>query len=344
MRKFLWVSVFLLFSVLAACSNNNDSKKEEKDAAAQEEDEAPENTYPLTGETASGSIDQRVISVMVNNHSQARPQSGLSKADIVYEFLAEGYITRFLAVYHSDLPENVGPVRSARPYFYEVADGFDALYTYHGAANFINDDIEDSGVDYADGAHYDNDRELFKRTSDRQAPHNSYLITNGLEQLLQSKGYDTEMEIDPLPFSNEMKAEGTSAQQVTVTYDEDETVTYTYDNQKEQYLRESDGEATVDAETNEQIALENVFIVTASHEVIDDEGRRDIDLKSGGKGYLLQNGEQIDVEWKNKDGRILPYKDGKPLPFKPGQTWVNVIPEEPGIVSVNEKGGDTSAD
>ncbi|MCP3028370.1 DUF3048 domain-containing protein [Halobacillus sp. A5] len=352
MRKLLWFSLVLLFSVLAACSNNEsksneaaeEPSQEEKEEPSQGEKEEPPRVYPLTGEETDEDIDQRVVSVMVNNHSQARPQSGLSQADVVYEFLAEGQITRFLALYQSDLPENVGPVRSARPYFYETAEGYDALYTYHGAADFINDDIEESGIDYADGAHYDNDRELFKRTSDRQAPHNSYLITNGLEQLLQSKGYKMEKEIEPLPFSDEADVEGTPAGQVTVTYDENETVTYTYDEDKEQYLRESDGEPTIDAETNEQVALENVLIVQTSHEVIDDAGRREIDLNSGGKGYLLQKGEQLDVEWKNTDGRILPYQNDEPVPFKPGQTWVNVVPDEPGMVSVNEKGGEANAD
>ncbi|MBP2005747.1 DUF3048 domain-containing protein [Halobacillus andaensis] len=334
MRKYVWIGLVLLFSVLAACSNEDSKSKVTDDD--QTEEQSDQSVYPLTGEQTDERVDERVIAVMVNNHTAARPQSGLSKADIVYEFLAEGQITRLLALYQSNLPENVGPVRSARSYYYEVAAGFDALYTYHGAANFINEDIEESGIDYADGAKYDNDRELFKRTTDRQVPHNSYLITSGLEQLLQSKGYATEMEIDPLPFSNENHHEGGQANEVTITYGTNETVTYTYEEEKEQYLRASDGEASVDQETNEQVALDNVLIIQTSHEVIDDEGRRDIDLTSGGKGYLLQNGEQIDVEWKNKDGRILPYQDGELVPFKPGQTWVNVVPEDPGIVSVNE--------
>ncbi|MFG6150020.1 DUF3048 domain-containing protein [Halobacillus sp. B23F22_1] len=334
MRKHVWLGLILLFSILAACSSDNSKSKVTDDD--QSEELADQGVYPLTGEQTDERVDKRVIAVMVNNHTAARPQSGISKADIVYEFLAEGQITRLLALYQSDLPENIGPVRSARSYFYEIAAGFDALYTYHGAANFINKDIEESGIDYADGAKYDNDRELFKRTTDRQPPHNSYLLTSGLEQLLQSKGYATEMAIDPLPFSNENRDEGSQVSEVTITYGPNETVTYTYDLEKEQYLRASDGEASVDKETNEQVALENVLIIHTSHEVVDDDGRRDIDLTSGGKGYLLQNGEQIDVEWKNKDGRILPYQDGELVPFKQGQTWVNVVPEEPGMVSVNE--------
>ena len=74
----------------------------------------------------------RAVAVMVNNHPKARPQSGLNKADIVYEILAEGDITRFLAVFQSEKPENIGPVRSARAYYIELAKGLNALYIAHG--------------------------------------------------------------------------------------------------------------------------------------------------------------------------------------------------------------------
>ena len=69
---------------------------------------------------------------MVNNHPKARPQSGLHKADIVYEILAEGDVTRFLPYFQSEKPENIGPVRSARDYYIDLAKGLNALYIAHG--------------------------------------------------------------------------------------------------------------------------------------------------------------------------------------------------------------------
>src|SRR5699024_5807754 len=99
------------------------------------------HTYPLTGIHADDEVKERIVAVMVNNHKLARPQSGLSKADIVFEILAEGDITRFLALFQSDKPDVVGPVRSARDYYFKLAKQYDALYVYHGAANFVNDMI-----------------------------------------------------------------------------------------------------------------------------------------------------------------------------------------------------------
>src|SRR5699024_11666061 len=98
-----------------------------------------------------------VVSVTVNNHTKERHESRISKADIVYEMLVEGDITRFLALYHSEEPKVVRPVRSAREYYFDLADGYDALYVYHGAADFVNDMIEDRGFDHLNGSKFDDD-------------------------------------------------------------------------------------------------------------------------------------------------------------------------------------------
>ena len=81
---------------------------------------------------SSTEIEGRAVAVMINNHPAARPQSGLHKADIVYELLAEGDVTRFLAIFQSEQPDNIGPVRSARSYYIELAKGYDSLYIAHG--------------------------------------------------------------------------------------------------------------------------------------------------------------------------------------------------------------------
>ncbi|MFC7322662.1 DUF3048 domain-containing protein [Halobacillus campisalis] len=333
MRQFIVIFSAVIFLLLTACSGDGSSEDEHPKEKTSGITTGP--VYPLTGIPAEDEVDERVFSVMVSNSREARPQSGLSKADIVYEILAEGQITRLLALYQSELPEEVGPIRSARPYFAEIAGGYDAVFAYHGAAGFINEGIQSSGIDYADGAKYDNDGILFRRTSDRQAPHNSYLLTDGFEQFLENKGYDSEKDIEPLPFSGGIHLAGEPAGEVTITYHAGETVTFDYDEERGRYLRSSNGVPSIDAENDEPISLSNVFIIKTSHEVVDDKGRREIDLTSGGEGYLLQNGEQINVEWKNVGGRILPYKKDEPVDFLPGRIWVNVIPENTGHVTVD---------
>ena len=132
--KKLTVIIVFLFMFLAACSNNETNKAEENKERESEIEEKPkveekyENVYPLTGIKTNDPVDQRIIGVMVNNHAKARPQTGLSQADIVFEILAEGPITRFLALFQSELPEEIGPVRSAREYYFELAEDYGAIY------------------------------------------------------------------------------------------------------------------------------------------------------------------------------------------------------------------------
>ncbi|MBN9654848.1 DUF3048 domain-containing protein [Halobacillus sp. GSS1] len=344
MRK-LTIFSLLIVLLLTACNEKagaaQPGETKEKETAVEKQIETEENvtvdekeeteqayteTFPLTGEPAVDKADHRALAVMVNNHPKARPQSGLSQADIVYEILAEGQITRFLALFHSEIPDTIGPVRSARPYYFKIADGFDALYAYHGASTAINQQVASSGIDYLDGAMYDNNGWLFQRSSDRSAPHNSYLLTEGVEQAAATKGYDAEEAPETLSFTEKDSFDGTPVDDVQVTYGSRTNVRFTYDSEKEQFLRSSDGEPTIDRLNEERVAVENVWIIETGHQIIDGAGRRAIDLTSGGNGYLLQKGQMKEVEWKNVDGRLLPYKDGSPQAFTPGKTWVNIIP------------------
>src|SRR5690625_550991 len=150
-------------------------------------DQTSKNTFPLTGINTDEGANRRAVGVMINNHPSARPQSGLSQADIVFEMLAEASITRFLALFQSEQPNMVGPVRSAREYYFELANDYDALYVYHGAAEFVNDMIVNRNIDHLNGSIYDNDGYLFKRESFRQAPHNSYLLFNTVYDESESK-------------------------------------------------------------------------------------------------------------------------------------------------------------
>src|SRR5690625_277195 len=138
MRKFLYLLMAVAALVFAGCSNDDEEKSqsnEGKDSnlenkAGKEAEEKFDNMSPLTGIGTNEAADNRTIGVMVNNHSQARPQSGLLEADIVFEILAEARITRLLALYQSEIPDVVGPVRSAREYYFTLANNYDALYVY----------------------------------------------------------------------------------------------------------------------------------------------------------------------------------------------------------------------
>ena len=83
----------------------------------------------------------------------------------------------------------------------------------------------------------------------------------------------------------------------------------------------------VELDTNEAVHADNVIIIETSHQLLDSEGRRAIDLTSGGKAFVLQKGIVKDVEWKNQNGRMLPYENGLPMKLVPGKTWINIVPK-----------------
>jgi len=128
----------------------------------------------------------RPLSIMVENSEGARPQSGLDKANIVYEVLAEGGITRFLAIYYDQDAEEVGPIRSARPYFVSKSLEHQAIYVHVGgseeAYNFIKEEKIDDINEFVDF-------EPFWRTTDRIPPHNLYTSTLKLRKEANKLGY-----------------------------------------------------------------------------------------------------------------------------------------------------------
>jgi major membrane immunogen (membrane-anchored lipoprotein) len=344
MRKWaVFVLAFLL--LLSGCSNKEKEKepvKKEK-TVTQTEPEQPEQKpvapyfYPLTGVSSETSTDSRAVAVMINNHPKARPQSGLNQADLVYEILAEGDITRFLAVFQSEKPANIGPVRSARDYYIYLAKGLNALYIAHGYSPEAKKLLNNNYIDNLNGMVYDGT--LFKRSKTRKAPHNSYITYENILKGAKQKKYSMEKGPAPLTFLTEEESKnitGTAAKSVKITYSKGgiSNSKFEFDAATGKYKRFSGDEQTVDLDTKEPVLVDNIFIVEAKHRFIDSYGRREIDFESGGKAYLLQKGKVNQVEWKNKNGEIVPVKNGEEVPLVQGKTWINVVPTDPGLEKI----------
>lgn len=337
LKKWMIVS-FTAILLLAGCSGDQEASKEHKekqiDGVGKEVIEEFPYKYPLTGIGTLEDPTERVIAAMVNNHPQARPQSGLYKADIVYELLAEGEITRFLAVFQSEKAEVVGPVRSARDYYIELAHGLDALFIAHGYSPDAKEMLNNNYVDHINGMQYDGT--LFKRSSDRVAPHNSYITFDNIYKGAEMRNLSMVGTPSPLKFLSSKEVKELSGEEVvsaTVAFSKNTLFksTYQFDEELGKYKRFVQNVQTVDKETNKPVLLDNVFIIETNHRVIDSAGRRDIDLTSGGNAYLLQMGQIKKVQWRNVDGRIVPYESGAEAGFVPGKTWICVIPTSPGL-------------
>jgi hypothetical protein len=327
--------------LLSGCSHKEQTKepvKKEKvvEKASESKAEKPEYPYyyPLTGKGSQTSTAGRAVAVMINNFPAARPQSGLNKADIVYEILAEGDITRFLAVFQSEKPVNIGPVRSARDYYIELAKGLNALYIAHGYSPEAKQLLDGNYVDNLNGMVYDGT--LFKRSKTRNAPHNSYITYENILKGAALKHYSMDKSPPSFTFMSEKETKnitGNEADSVKITYSKGgiSNCSYVFDSILGKYKRFNGVVQTVDLDTKEPVLLDNVLIIEALHRTIDSKGRRDIDLTSGGNAYLLQMGKVNEVNWENRNGIIVPVKNGKMVPLVPGKTWINVVPTNPGL-------------
>ncbi|MCM3176280.1 DUF3048 domain-containing protein [Cytobacillus horneckiae] len=341
LKKWMAVSAITLLLVSGCSKNETDEDVLEKNdgtgVADQSEDNKAAERYPFTGIGSDKEVMGRSVAVMVNNHPAARPQSGLGQADIVFELLAEGEVTRFLAIYQSEQPEIVGPVRSARDYYIELAKAYDSLFIAHGNSPEAKKMLDQGYIDNLNGLYYDGT--LFERVNYRQAPHNSYITFDHIKEGAIEQGYDLDQPPASMTFMSEEEAEkidGEQANELSIAYSTKNpafNVSYEYDESTRQYKRASNDEWTVDYDSGAPVLLSNILIIEAPHETLDADGRRDIDLTSGGKGYLIQRGRMSEVNWTNKEGRILPVVDGKEQGLVSGKTWINVIPADPGLES-----------
>ncbi|MEI5907368.1 DUF3048 domain-containing protein [Bacillus spongiae] len=339
----MWKKAFLIMSVtlfVSGCrsdeelseaeNGDNVQQKPNEEQLPLEEEIVEEFVFPLTGEVTGEQTNQRSVAVMINNHPKARPQSGLHEADIVYEILAEGDITRLLAIYQSSLPDVVGPIRSARDYFIDIAKGYNSMYIAHGYSPEAKSMLEDGVIDHINGIQYDGT--LFHREDFRVAPHNSYITKNNLLKGADQLGYNMEGSPASLMFRTDEKEliEG-NVSTFAVSYYENPSFTSKYQYVAGNYERWVNGEQTLDLETESPVHLKNVLIVEVPHATIDSAGRRELSLTSGGNGLLFQNGEMKEITWKNEKGLIVPYNGDEQAKLVPGKTWVHVIPTNPGI-------------
>ncbi|HSJ39162.1 MAG TPA: DUF3048 domain-containing protein [Planococcus sp. (in: firmicutes)] len=289
---------------------------------------------PFTGIAEGGPFTSRPVLAVINNHPDARPETGLNEADIVFEFIAEYNITRFAALYQSTFPEEIGPIRSARDYFVELAAAYDAFFVSHGYSPEAYAMLESGMVDHINGIDYDGS--LFQRSTDRVAPHNSYItyenIKIGMKMTDASPNYSVKA---PYAFfkgaGNGKISEQASTLEVRYGQDPNFTSSFTYDETAQRYKRSSGGLPTVDKETLQQAEVANVLVFEADHETIDAQGRQSIDLESGGEALLFQSGGVREIRWISQGGMLIPTADGETIELVPGKTWIHIVPTNPGM-------------
>jgi hypothetical protein len=287
---------------------------------------------PLTGLRVD-SLPNRVVQVSIDN-VDCIPQSGLSKADIIYEFPAEGGLTRLQAIFYSETPDVVGPIRSARPYFIDLAREYSAVFVHHGGSQAAFEYL-DTGV--VDDISPNTNASIFWRSDQRIAPHNSMINYSDLWDVIKSRSMDKETDTRTFTFapettdedSTQSTDEETTPSVTAITVDNPYTlVKYKYNEDTKLYDRYVDGELYVDAENDESITQSNIIIQYVKSKVLDSHGRLSIDMTAGGKALLFTGGEVVKGTWSREDldsPTVFTDSEGNDFVLSRGKTWIHVI-------------------
>lgn len=291
---------------------------------------------PLTGlYVKEESIAQRPIVAMLDNHYGARPQSGLKDAEVIYEILAEGNITRYMAVFQTALPEDLGPIRSARPYYISRALEYDPYYVHVGGSEQAKKDIRNLNMADIDGL--SSGSNVFWRTKHKRIPHNMYSNAGAIIKEGNRKGYRTEVTIETLKFKETAETlNGDACLGLDIIYlqptnrDKDGYhVGFVYNEETGLYERLVNSKPYSDEIDGAALTTRNIIVQYASHKVLDSEGRLAVGIVGSGKGYYISSGEKIAMTWEKKDRRALTrYYDleGSEIELNPGKLWIQVVP------------------
>jgi hypothetical protein len=287
---------------------------------------------PLTGSEVSDEAvtKQAVTAIMIENSPDARPQSGLKNSGVVFEAIAEGGITRFLAVYQEQKPQLVGPVRSVRMYYVDWVAAFNASVAHIGGssaalAEVRNGNYRDIDQFFNAGAYW--------RATDRYAPHNVYTSFERLDELNKSKGYTTS-EFTGFTRKDSSPAQTPTATQINVTISSAlYNSAYTYNAETNTYDRSQGGAPHLDREDG-QISPRSVVVLDAQQSTVLEDGYREsISVIGEGRAHIFQDGTVTEVTWK-KDSRLgqitFTNEEGKDVPLARGQTWITAVPANRG--------------
>jgi len=307
------------------------------------EEEVTEVTYeaPLDGvKTDIKSANRYPLAIMIENHTDARPQSGLIDASIVYEALAEGGITRFMGIYGTNVSERVGPVRSARPYYVDWVEGYNAYYAHVGGNITSLDQIRTDGVldlnQFYWSAAYWRDKNLGVATE-----HNMHTSTIKLREEATKEKYTTSKNFNVYRFKDDPEADSTEAgllpesQKITVNFSTANfKVEFDYDKATNSYLRSIAGKPHLDRVSGNQLGAKNIAIMSLNNVPITtsiNEYGLKMNTVGSGKAQIFLDGKEIKGTWKKtskKTREIFYDAQGEEITFNRGALWICVVPSK----------------
>lgn len=275
-------------------------------------------------------LSKPVTAIMIENSPDARPHSGLKQAEVVYEAIAEGGITRFLTIFQQHKPQLIGPVRSLRMYYVDWLAPYQASVAHVGGSHASLQEIRNGK--YRDIDQFFNGSSYW-RANDRRPPHNVYTSFEKLDALNAGKGYKSSQ------FTSFARADGKASDKpnavsIDINFSSSWYNThYDYDKASNTYLRSIGGQASNDREEGRLAPSVVIALHVNETTVMEDGWRQSIVTTGTGTATVFQNGTVAECTWRKND-RFSPLElidaAGKPVALNRGQTWIAAVPNSGG--------------
>jgi len=308
-------------------STDNEAIKNSNEENNDEEIIEEEKERSLINGIECDNAKKRPFAVMLAGDLEAWPLSGISQADLVLEMpVVTGGITRYLAVYVCNEPEEIGSVRSARHDFIPLAMGFDAIFAHWGGSHFALDKLNNKIMDNINALYLDGT--VFYRKPGFLKPHDGFTNIQKMEEYSERIGYRMESRFEGYKFYDDESPIDKNGK-LSIGYPFKYKVEYEYSFKENSYLRFKGGEEDTDKLTLKQITAKNVAIIFAASRQI--EGQyNDMDIEGEGGAIVYQNGREIKGKWKkdktDMKSKLYFYNEaGEEIKFVPGQIWIQVV-------------------
>jgi len=290
---------------------------------------------PLSGLTCQN-YQRRPLAIVFANDPVARPLHGLSQADLVIEMpVITNSITRIIAFYICNFPEEIGSMRSARHDFIPLAMGFDAILAHWGGSHFALEKLNAGIMDNIDALK--NPANAFYRKNTKSAPHNGFTSIENLIKAAKKLNYRLENRFEGYLYAKEKNTQNEEDKILRIEYSYPYNVSYEYDSETNSYLRWRTNTKEIDANNNQQVRAKNIVIMKVLSEQIEGPYYNNLNLEGEGQCQIYQNGEIIPCIWQkseNNPASKLKFLDnhGEEILFVPGQIWIEIVEPDQKVV------------
>ena len=270
------------------------------------------------------------LSIMIDNSSIAMPQSGLEKAVVVYEALVEGGFTRLMAVFNTaDLPDKIGPIRSARPYFLDWANDWQGSYWHAGGSPQALQLLANKDWNFTDFNEISYQGIYFFRDNNYINPHNLFTKPSLLNTALET--YEIDDKVSYLWNIKDELAEEyrtNEAKFIHIPYPQPSNEVYWYYDKLNNVWQRYIGEDRQYYTNKEPIDIKNIIVLILNTRLIDIE-RLGVDTIGGGQGYLFRDGQKQEIVWQKKsmDSQLELMAGQMPVQLNFGKTWIQILPQ-----------------